>query len=204
MAWMIVGLGNHGKRYELTRHNAGYLVVMEMAARKSFQWVDYPQAKKRLRALGWKSSTSLFRYAQGHYFGQEVICIITHNFINCSGKPVSMALEKFGVPVDRLVVIHDDLDMVYGKVKSRHGGSSGGHNGIKSLCASLHSSDFMRIKVGIGRPEGGGEARRGSVSSVSDWVLSRFTECEIEELRGEVVDQVLLRLGQMMHASGDL
>lgn len=196
MAWMIVGLGNYGKRYELTRHNAGHLVVMEMAARESFQWVDYPQAKKRLRALGWKSSSSIFRYAQGDYFGQEVICTIAHDFINCSGKPVAMALEKFGVPVHRLVVIHDDLDMVYGKVKSRHGGSSGGHNGIKSLCSSLHSSDFMRIKVGIGRPESS-DARQ-----VSDWVLSRFSDCEIHELRGAVVDQVLLRLGQMMRASG--
>ena len=113
--------------------------------------------------------------------GEKILLLKPMTYMNLSGESVSAVMRYYKIAVDDVLVISDDIDMSFGKVRYRPDGSSGGQNGLKSIAQHLGTSDFSRIKVGIGRPER---------MSVSDWVLSRLSSEEMDMLRTEVFDQV--------------
>jgi PTH1 family peptidyl-tRNA hydrolase len=159
--WLVVGLGNPGPGYALTRHNAGYLVVDELAARMGASW----RAHRTRRA----------EVADGR-LGDGVRVSLTkpRAFMNEAGGPVAALAGYAKTPVDRLVAVHDDLDLEFGTVRVKQGGGDGGHNGLRSLRRSLGSGDFYRARVGIGRPPG--------LQDPADYVLSRFTATQRRDL----------------------
>jgi peptidyl-tRNA hydrolase, PTH1 family len=158
--YLIVGLGNPGSQYQLTRHNIGFQVVDELAGR----WGCGRFVEK------WLASTTSFSLR-----GQKVHFIKPSTFMNLSGKAVAQYYRFFKIDPDQLLVIHDDLDMHPGRIKLVKGGGSGGHNGIKSLVDCLGVSDFYRLKIGIGRP---GKADVHPGFPVESYVLSSFGEDE--------------------------
>lgn len=151
--WMVVGLGNPGARYAATRHNVGFLVADEIAAR---------------HGLGFREKKdSLF--CSGSIDGYPVLIMKPMTFMNRSGVPVRKIADKFTVPPDRIIAVYDDLDLEVGTVKIRRKGSSGGHKGISSLIEHLGSQEFSRVKIGIGRDPD---------VPVERFVLSRFRRDE--------------------------
>ena len=154
---MIVGLGNPGDRYARTRHNIGFDVANELGRR----W-DMPKAKKKYGGL----------FTEGRTMpgGPRVALILPQTFMNESGKAVGPARGALGVPLDRILVIHDEIDLPFGRVETRLGGGLAGHNGLKSLKRELGGPDFRRVRVGVGRPDS------TDPEIVSAHVLGRFSE----------------------------
>jgi PTH1 family peptidyl-tRNA hydrolase len=134
---LIVGLGNPGKRYENTRHNAGFLVVDRLAQR----W-DCAIEKKQLGAL----------VATARIGDQPVVFAKPQSFMNRSGQPVASLLGYYKVEPSKLIVIHDELDLEVGRIKLKLGGGHGGHNGIRDIKAQLGKRDFSRVRFGISKP----------------------------------------------------
>ncbi len=139
MTWLVVGLGNPGPEYADTRHNMGFKVVDALG--------------ENLRASYWKdeagAATSAVRFGD-----DELLLVKPQNYVNVSGKAVARLATGHGVPVERIIVIHDDLDLPAGVVRVKRGGGHGGHNGLRSINESLGSGDYPRVKIGIGRPPG--------------------------------------------------
>lgn len=153
--WLVVGLGNPGEKYASYRHNVGFRVVNELAKRARVQ----P-----------KTTGSTMAIAVGELAGQKVALVKPRTFYNVSGKAVSLALRWTGCEPGHLVVVYDELDLPAGAIRIRAGGGHGGNNGIKSIAAAV-GSEFVRIRIGIGRPTRGGEPTWDS-DDVSQWVLS--------------------------------
>lgn len=152
---MIIGLGNPGKAYEMTRHNIGFRVIDELA--------------KRFQAPAMQTKfTGMFTTV--HHPDGKVMLVKPLTYMNLSGECVAPLMNYFDVSVDDIVVLYDDLDIAPGTIRLRQKGSAGGHNGMKSLIAHLGTSDFNRIRIGVGRPTGG--------MKVADYVLSSFTKEE--------------------------
>jgi len=147
--WLIVGLGNPGPEYRGTRHNVGFAVVDELSKEHGIKI-----AKSKNRAM----------FGQGSIGGHGILLIKPLTFMNLSGQAVAPFARQHGIKPDRILVIADDLDMVVGRVRLKPKGSAGGHNGHKSLIQSLGSSDYPRLKIGIG----------ASKDNTIDHVLSRF------------------------------
>lgn len=136
---VVVGLGNPGPKYANTRHNAGYLCVDELAARHSVALSD----KRKAAMLG-----------EGRVAGKRVALVKPRTFMNLSGEAVRYALDRYRVRADAVLVVLDDLDLPLGKVRLRERGGSGGHNGLNSINAALGTTDYARLRIGIGRPDG--------------------------------------------------
>lgn len=162
---LIVGLGNPGSRYARTRHNAGFLVVDALARRLGVQ-----QWRERFDA----------EIAASEDDDTRLILVKPMTFMNLSGRAVRQALDWYRVPHERLLVIYDDVDLPFGTIRLRLGGSSGGHHGVDSIIAALGSDRFARLRVGIGRPRDGRD--------VTAYVLSRFTPEEEGALTG-IIEQ---------------
>lgn len=177
-------MGNHEDSYALTRHNAGSLVVSQIVENHDQIWHKSPSKR-----LLWAKKPS-YRYCDFYIFGQRFIFVIPHSFMNTSGRCVGAALSHFNLPPFHLVVVYDDLDMSPFKVKSRVGGGTGGHNGIKSVAETLGTTEFKRIKIGIGR---------GHQAGVVQWVLSQFSSEDLSILKTTVTSQVMERLEQFCH-----
>ncbi|MFI9360788.1 aminoacyl-tRNA hydrolase [Kitasatospora sp. NPDC053057] len=154
--WLIAGLGNPGPWFRLTRHNAGFLTVDRLAERHG--------ARFRRRGIG-------AVVAEIEVDGRRVLLAKPQWFINLSGRPVAALLRRYGVPVEHLVVVQDDLDFAYGTGKLKRGGGPGGHNGVRSVGEVLGTRDFVRLRFGIGRPPKG--------QSVGDYVLKKFSDEEL-------------------------
>jgi PTH1 family peptidyl-tRNA hydrolase len=167
--YLIVGLGNPGDSYKQTRHNIGFLVVDELARR----WGAVLSSEK------WQA-----RSARISLSGCRVCLLKPVTFMNLSGRAVALYAEYFKVLPDHILVIHDDIDMASGRLKLVAGGGAGGHNGIRSLVQSLATSDFLRLKVGIGRP--GREEVHPDIP-VERYVLSPLSDAE-KQLLGERMD----------------
>lgn len=161
---LIVGLGNPGERYRGTRHNIGAAVVREFAS------ASRVVLKKGIFA----SSES----AKASIDAGDVILAVPAAYMNCSGPAVSALVRRYRIPLADVMVIHDDLDLEFGRVKAREGGSSGGHNGLKSVIASVGSPEFCRLRMGIGRPPHGMDP--------AEFVLGRFSGEEREQT-GEMI-----------------
>ena len=155
--WLIVGLGNPGSRYAGTRHNVGFEVAELLAER----W-GLPKGKDKFRG----------RFTEGRAFpgGPRVAILLPQTYMNDSGTSVGPARGSLGVDLDHVLVIHDEIDLPFGRIEARLGGGLAGHNGLKSLKRGLGSADFRRIRVGVGRPD------TTDPEIVSAHVLGRFTE----------------------------
>ena len=153
--YLIVGLGNPGSKYKNTRHNIGFMVVSRLA-----------------KALGVRFNGKRFesRNAVARYRNRELILFRPQTFMNQSGRAVKACVDYFGLNVDDILVVHDDLDLPLGRVKVVQKGGAGGHRGILSLTQSLGTDRFSRVKVGIGRPQ--------YDEGVEDYVLSPFYKNE--------------------------
>ncbi len=163
--WLIVGLGNPGSEYEGTRHNVGFEIATELARR----W-QLPKAKSKYRGLLTDGRTG-----PG---GPRVAVLMPQTYMNDAGTSVGPARGVFKLPLDRVLVLHDEIDLPFGEIRVRTGGGLAGHNGLKSLRASLGSADFRRVRVGVGRPPTTDPDR------VAAYVLGRFREPrdEVERL----------------------
>lgn len=154
---LIVGLGNPGDRYANTRHNVGFEVGAELARR----W-NLPKAKRKYRAL----------IAQGRVRpgGPRVAVLLPQTYMNESGDSAGPARGQLRVPLERVIAVHDEIDLAFGEVRAKLGGGVAGHNGLKSLERGLGSAGFWRVRVGVGRPDS------TDPEIVSAHVLGRFAE----------------------------
>jgi PTH1 family peptidyl-tRNA hydrolase len=135
--WLVVGLGNPGPKYAGNRHNAGFLVVESLAGGER-----------------WKAHKAHAEVVETRLDGVPVVLAKPRSFMNLSGGPVSGLARFYKVPVERIVVVHDEMDIDFGALKLKKGGGPGGHNGLKSMTASLSSPDYIRVRFGVGRPPG--------------------------------------------------
>ncbi len=176
---LIVGLGNPGDRYAGTRHNLGFEVAAELSSR----W-QMPKGRKRYGGL----------IAEGRApGGQRAAILLPQTFMNESGSAAGPARGELGVPLDRVIAIHDEIDLPFGEVRSKLGGGVAGHNGLKSLSQGLGGKDFWRVRGGVGRPNS------TDPEVVSGYVLSRFREPaeEVRLLISGVADEVERLVGEM-------
>lgn len=155
--WLVVGLGNPGPAYASTRHNVGQMALDELAARMDARFGSHKA----------NATVAEGRAAPG---SPRLILAKPASFMNLSGGPVSQLLRFYSLEADRLVVVHDDLDLPFDTLKLKFGGGHGGHNGLRDIIAALGTKDFTRVRVGIGRPPGAREA--------ADHVLRPFTMSE--------------------------
>jgi PTH1 family peptidyl-tRNA hydrolase len=155
--FLVIGLGNPGREYEKSRHNAGFMVVDELIDR----W-GLSKSKEKYRGL-----ISEGRTGPG---GPRVVLLRPLTFMNESGKSAGPVLGTKKVPLEKVIVVHDEIDLPFGDVRARLGGGLAGHNGLKSLKAGFGSPDFWRIRVGVDRPDSTDPER------VASYVLGRFSE----------------------------
>lgn len=166
--WLIIGLGNPGRDYERSRHNLGFHVLDELARRHHGRITD-------------RAARSLTGRIRVH--DQELVLAKPQTWMNLSGQAVKALLTKYRVPLERTLVVHDDLDLPFGRLRIRTGGSSAGNHGLDSVIESLGTRAFPRVRVGIGRPVGDGV----------DYVLSPFTDDErarLPQIIGRAADAV--------------
>lgn len=160
-SWLIVGLGNSGAKYEATRHNVGQMVVDVLAERTGSRYSQHKTGARIAEA----------RLRPG---APKLILAKSNGFMNTSGGPVSALAKYFNVPAERIIVIHDELDLPFDVLKLKRGGGHGGHNGLRDIAKALGSPEFLRVRVGIGRPPGRQDA--------ADYVLRPFASGERSEL----------------------
>ncbi|HEX2240544.1 MAG TPA: aminoacyl-tRNA hydrolase [Actinomycetota bacterium] len=168
--WIIVGLGNPGERYATNRHNAGAMVLHELLER----------ASARL-----KSHKSGCLVSEVNVGGQSAVLARPMSYMNESGRPIRELLRWYKVGPERLIVVHDELDVPFGEVRLKSGGGTAGHNGLASLASHLGTKDFLRVRVGISRPPGRQDP--------ADYVLSDFSAAqkkELSDLLGRAADAV--------------
>lgn len=160
MTWLVVGLGNPGPKYAATRHNVGRMVADVLAARDGGSWKKHTSGRADV--------------IEGRIAGERAVLGVCRSYMNESGGPVSTLARFYDVAADRLVLLHDELDIAFGTLRVKFGGGDNGHNGLKSVRQSLGTGDFYRVRVGIGRPPGR--------QDVHDFVLKPYASVERKEL----------------------
>jgi PTH1 family peptidyl-tRNA hydrolase len=168
---LICGLGNPGREYERHRHNIGFMVVEALL----------PRAKAELNQEKFQA-----RVGQGTLGGERILFVEPQTYMNLSGRSLAEAARFYKVAVEDILVIHDELDLPFGRLQLKAGGGTGGHNGLKSSVQSLGADGFIRLRFGIGKPEGPNAKER-----VAGYVLSNFDDGErrqLEEHIGRAVD----------------
>ncbi|HEX6714092.1 MAG TPA: aminoacyl-tRNA hydrolase [Thermoleophilaceae bacterium] len=177
--WLVVGLGNPGPRYAGTRHNVGFEVLALLAER----W-DLPRAKDKYKG----------RFTVGRVYpgGPQVALLQPQTYMNESGNSVGPARGALQLELDHVVVIHDEIDLPFGRIESRIGGGLAGHNGLKSLKQGLGSADFRRVRVGVGRPD------TTDPEIVSAHVLGKFSEpkADVQDLIERAATEVERVVGE--------
>lgn len=166
-AWLVVGLGNPGPKYAATRHNIGYLVADELAGRIGGTW----RAHKSGRA-------EVVEGRVGGIPGVRVVLMRARSYMNESGGPVSSVAKFYDVAPERIIAVHDELDIDFGRLRVKYAGGDNGHNGLRSMRQSLGTGDFYRVRFGIGRPPGRQPA--------ADFVLRPFAASERADVPLEV------------------
>jgi PTH1 family peptidyl-tRNA hydrolase len=168
--WLVVGLGNPGREYAGNRHNVGFEIVAELAAR-----AKAPPLREKFGA----------ELGEATIRGEKVLLCKPMEFMNVSGQPVARVAKFWKIAPEQTIVVHDDLDLPFGRLKLGAGGGHGGNNGVRSMIADLGTADFLRVRFGIGRPPAGRDA--------ADYVLTDFSRAEQKELpdrRIEAADAV--------------
>jgi len=165
---LIVGLGNPGDEYENNRHNIGFVIVNELC--------------KKIHANNFKKKRSYFVADKNDF-----LFLLPRTYMNLSGIAIRKAVKKYKIALDNLLIVLDDINLPLGKIRIRENGSSGGHNGLKSIIAELNSQDFPRLRMGVGAKN-----QQESDISLRDFVLSDFTEEEINFLEKPISQSVEL------------
>ncbi len=176
--WLVVGLGNPGPEYARNRHNVGQMVLDVLAERVPGTFTTH-RARTTHRTRGAVLDGRL-GVSPGGMPGPRVVLAKPTSFMNVSGGPVAALCAFYDVPPHRLVVVHDELDLPAQVLRLKRGGGEGGHNGLRSISAALGSKDYVRLRVGIGRPPGRTDA--------ADFVLRDFSAAERRELGVTLVD----------------
>lgn len=171
--WLVVGLGNPGEKYADTRHNIGFMCLDYLA---------------KTHNLAFARSRNKARTAEGKIAGKHVVLAKPQTFMNLSGEAVGKLVRRHSIKPDHLVVVYDELDLPLGKLRIRQGGSSAGHKGIDSIAEHTGTEEFIRLRVGIGRPQGEGQTER---DDVIDHVLSDLTPEE-----RAILEQVIPKVGE--------
>ncbi len=170
--YLIVGLGNPGREYARTRHNAGFLLAERLARRWQATWEDASKFRARVALMKRK--------------GQRLVMCQPQTYMNASGEAVGLVAGFYKVPASRVMVLVDDADLPLGEIRMRSKGSSGGHHGLDSVSEHLISGDYPRLRIGIGR-------RERNVRQITDYVLGRFSQDEealLEIILERASDQV--------------
>jgi PTH1 family peptidyl-tRNA hydrolase len=157
--WLVVGLGNPGPSYAGNRHNAGFLVLDLLAERAGGRW---------------KAHKGRADVVEGRLVGQRAVLAKPKTYMNLSGGPTASLRDYFTVPLKRVVVVHDELDIPYGTLRLKRGGGDNGHNGLRSITSALGSKEYLRVRFGIGRPPGRQDP--------ADYVLKDFAAAERKDL----------------------
>jgi PTH1 family peptidyl-tRNA hydrolase len=165
--WLVVGLGNPGPEYAGNRHNVGAMAVEELAARDATGGAGGRSGRASFKAHKARARVAEVRLRVP---GPKVVLAVPSTYMNVSGGPVAALLTYYGVPVERLIVLHDELDIDPGLVRLKQGGGEGGHNGLRSISQSIGSKDYLRVRLGIGRPPGRQDP--------ADFVLKDFSKAE--------------------------
>jgi peptidyl-tRNA hydrolase, PTH1 family len=184
VTWLIAGLGNPGERYAATRHNIGAMVVDELARR----------AGERFR----KARFLPVEAAELRENGEPILLAKSLRYMNESGASYASLARKRGVDADHVIAVHDEIDIAFGALRAKIGGSTAGHNGLKSLQAALRTPDFHRIRVGVGRPPGRQDP--------ADFVLRPFSKAEapdVPSLVDEAADAALSLIRDGLEATQD-
>lgn len=174
-SYIVAGLGNPGKEYTFTRHNAGFLAL------------DYILQKENISSGKAKFHAACF---EGELEGERILFMKPQTYMNESGIAIGEAAKFYNVPPERVIIIFDDISLAPGKIRLRRKGSHGGHNGIKSITSHLSSSDFPRIKLGVGSPP-------HPDYDMKDWVLGRFSK-EDEKLLFDAFSRAHAALCEMI------
>jgi PTH1 family peptidyl-tRNA hydrolase len=177
--WLVVGLGNPGKEYARNRHNVGFMVADLLAQRVGAKFARHRRAVADV--------------AEGRlgFQGPKLVLAKPLTYMNLSGGPVAALAQFYKVPPGQVIAVHDELDLPYGQLRMKCGGGEGGHNGLRSMSKSLGTKDYVRVRVGIGRPPGRQDP--------ADYVLSDFSAVERKELEflvdraADVVEAVVTR-----------
>jgi peptidyl-tRNA hydrolase, PTH1 family len=182
--WLIVGLGNLGPDYAGNRHNAGFMILDVLAGR----------AKGRFKRH--KARAEVVEGRLGGPGGTRIVLAKPRTFMNESGGPVAGLCDFFKVPAERLIIVHDELDIPYGTVRLKRGGGDNGHNGLRSITRSLGDKDYLRVRFGVGRPPGRMDA--------ATFVLRDFSAAERKDLTLDLeraADGVELLVAQGLEAA---
>lgn len=177
--FVIVGLGNPGKKYEKTRHNMGFLAIDKLAEKH-----DIKVNKLKHKALT----------GDGFIFGQKALLVKPQTYMNLSGESVREIVSYYDIDLENLIVIYDDFDLEIGTIRIRKKGSAGSHNGMKSIIGQIQSKDFPRIRIGIGKSGGGAEWK--------DFVLGK-TSKQDEKLIEDAVDRAADAVGCILEKGID-
>lgn len=172
--WLIAGLGNPGPKYGWSKHNAGFMVIDRLA-----ELNQLTTSRKKFNS----------EFGRGKIDGRDVVLLKPMAYMNRSGLPISRMIGFFQIPLDHLLVIHDDIDIAYGKIKIKAKGGHGGHNGLRSIIDAVGGGDFPRVKIGIGRPE--------APIDISDYVLGNFAANEWQEFE-PVLDKAAEAVGTIL------
>lgn len=160
ISWIIVFLGNPGAKYSQTRHNVGFLTADAVSKTKNM----------KIDRLKFKSLTN-----SGDLGGETVLFVKPQTYMNLSGDAVKAAMDYYKVPLNRIIIVADDVSLPVGKIRIRREGSAGGHNGLKDIIIKCKGDQFARIKIGVGSPE-------HEDYDMADWVLSTFKSAEVAEI----------------------
>jgi PTH1 family peptidyl-tRNA hydrolase len=178
--WLVAGLGNPGKEYARTRHNVGAMVTERLVEKLDARF-------KKVRMLP-------ILLAEARHGDVAMLLTAPGTFMNVSGPPIASLARKRGVPVERVVACHDEIDLAFGALRLKLGGSTAGHHGLESMVRAFRSADFHRVRLGIGRPTGRWEN--------VDFLLSPFTKKEMEEVAALVEDAADAVLGLLDEGLG--
>lgn len=182
--FVLAGLGNPGPRYELTRHNIGFLALDLIASvvacpKTSVDALAEDVLRTAKTAGSWKNISEATTQEIELRPGKKAALFKPLSFMNLSGEPLSKFMSYYKFSPDQLLVLHDEIDLPLGSLRLKRGGGDGGHNGIRSIASCLGTPDFARLRVGVGRP---GATDPNSAQSVSSWVLGNFSAEEVKVL----------------------
>ncbi|HOV14840.1 MAG TPA: aminoacyl-tRNA hydrolase [Spirochaetota bacterium] len=169
--YLVAGLGNPGTKYSKNRHNAGFLFLDYLS--KKYNFVDFKKKDN-------------YHFSKNIYNSEDVIFIKPQTYMNLSGNAIVYSLNYFKIPIENVVIIYDDMDMDFGKIRIREAGSSGGHNGLKSIEQSLGTNQYNRIKIGISSPT--------HTYEVIDHVLGNFSDEDFDTLNKQIFPTIDLAL----------